>query len=371
MPQSIRVFISHSSKDKPFVKRLANDLTTFGISVWYDELSMLPGQRLRDKINKAIFACDYFLVILSNRSITCPWVQAELDSAMMRELAENEIVVVPLLLGRIRVGQLPPDLQGKTCADFRYLSSDKYDISLRRLLDTIGQSGTSARSGGYSLAPHLISCLTIEQIDLLRNLSMAGGVASLFDLGMMKRKPEVRSVHKISSHGSRLCAIADDLLSSQGGLPPLLEKREHDVGFHPHRTALYMFRDELCMKFVDDYLEPSDPDVPGGPSAFLAAYYTVFIEAEVARLGEFSLLPKTERLSSTRFDSGPLSQKEVIQMVRKVGKHCLAGGKKLPPFVFCIKLNPPIPRSWPKTSEFFGQLFEASGCVVHVVGPDS
>ena len=59
----------HSNKDKKkFFERLANDLRSFGISVWYDEWSMKPGDRIRDKINEAICTCDYLLIVFSKHS---------------------------------------------------------------------------------------------------------------------------------------------------------------------------------------------------------------------------------------------------------------------------------------------------------------
>ena len=39
----MKVFISHSSSDKPFVRKLKNDLNLNGIDTWYDEDELLPG----------------------------------------------------------------------------------------------------------------------------------------------------------------------------------------------------------------------------------------------------------------------------------------------------------------------------------------
>ncbi len=44
------IFISHSSKDKPNVRRLVNDLQRRGISVWFDENEIKVGERFVDKI---------------------------------------------------------------------------------------------------------------------------------------------------------------------------------------------------------------------------------------------------------------------------------------------------------------------------------
>ena len=45
-----KVFLSHSSKDKQFVRRLTKDLEEAGIEIWLDEKELLVG----DELNKSI-----------------------------------------------------------------------------------------------------------------------------------------------------------------------------------------------------------------------------------------------------------------------------------------------------------------------------
>jgi hypothetical protein len=53
-----RAFISHDSRDKDrFVRELANKLTTMMCPVWYDEYSLVPGDSLRDSIEKGLKEC--------------------------------------------------------------------------------------------------------------------------------------------------------------------------------------------------------------------------------------------------------------------------------------------------------------------------
>ena len=51
----VSVFLSHSSKDKPFVRELASFLGTDGlIKVWLDEREILPGQNIVSGIEEGL-----------------------------------------------------------------------------------------------------------------------------------------------------------------------------------------------------------------------------------------------------------------------------------------------------------------------------
>ena len=89
MPQ---VFISYSRKDLEFVERLASDMQTAGLSVWYDLSGLEGGTQWGTEIQKAIQQSQYFLLVLSPNSLQSKWVQREFL------YAENKgLKVVPLL----------------------------------------------------------------------------------------------------------------------------------------------------------------------------------------------------------------------------------------------------------------------------------
>ena len=82
-----KVFLSHSKKDKVFIEKLANDLRSCGIDVWYDEWEIPPGESIRKKIfEDGITSCDMFFVYLTENSIPSYWVQKELDGAFIHEI---------------------------------------------------------------------------------------------------------------------------------------------------------------------------------------------------------------------------------------------------------------------------------------------
>ncbi|MGQ0593267.1 MAG: toll/interleukin-1 receptor domain-containing protein [Gammaproteobacteria bacterium] len=58
-----KVFVSHSSVDKPFVDRLVADLAAREIPVWYDKLDMRVGDSVTGSINEGLARAKYFLIV--------------------------------------------------------------------------------------------------------------------------------------------------------------------------------------------------------------------------------------------------------------------------------------------------------------------
>ncbi len=95
------VFISHSSKDDPFVKQLREALEGLGINVWVDSRNLRGGSKLAPEIEAAIEAARQFVVVLSKETVESPWVRREIRKALeveQRRKAEG-YRVIPLLVG--------------------------------------------------------------------------------------------------------------------------------------------------------------------------------------------------------------------------------------------------------------------------------
>ena len=123
------VFISYSGKDRSFVERLATDLRSKGLYVWFDQWELKVGDSIVDKINAGLTSHDYLIVVLSKASVRSQWVMKELNAGLMRELEERRVVVLPIL---VEDCDIPALLSDKVYADFR----DNYSSGLNRLLDT-------------------------------------------------------------------------------------------------------------------------------------------------------------------------------------------------------------------------------------------
>lgn len=102
----LKVFLCHSSTDKPIVRKLYQKLHAEGIAPWIDEEDLLPGQDWQQEIPKVVRAADVVLVCLSQNSITkAGYVQKEIKHALdiADEQPEGEIFIIPVRLEECKV----------------------------------------------------------------------------------------------------------------------------------------------------------------------------------------------------------------------------------------------------------------------------
>ena len=123
----LSVFLSHSSKDKAFVRRLTADLQQEGITVWLDEVELRPGESLA-AIEASIRTAQYVIVVLSQTAAGSSWIEREV------QLAEDAgITVLPLILEELPLSW-DDGLPERAIADFRV---GEYRHNLARLLCAI------------------------------------------------------------------------------------------------------------------------------------------------------------------------------------------------------------------------------------------
>ena len=110
------VFLSHSSADKPFVRKLAIDLMKSGYDVWLDEWDVLVGECILTGIEGGILKSDYAVIVLSPKAVASGWVDREWKAKYWTEVDEGKVSVLPLLLKDCEIPEL---LKTKRYADFR------------------------------------------------------------------------------------------------------------------------------------------------------------------------------------------------------------------------------------------------------------
>jgi tetratricopeptide (TPR) repeat protein len=97
----LRIFLCHSSEDKPDVRKLHGHLRAKGFDPWLDEENLLAGEDWRQKIPEVVRAADIVIVCLSRGSINKRgYVQKEIRYALdvADELPEGTIYIIPLKL---------------------------------------------------------------------------------------------------------------------------------------------------------------------------------------------------------------------------------------------------------------------------------
>jgi TIR domain len=92
----MKIFISHSSVDKPFVRKLKRDLELNYIDTWTDEDELQIGDSLIDKLSRELQNSSHFLIVLSPNSIKSEWVKYELDNALKYLEEETLRKIIPI-----------------------------------------------------------------------------------------------------------------------------------------------------------------------------------------------------------------------------------------------------------------------------------
>jgi tetratricopeptide (TPR) repeat protein len=97
----LRVFVSHSSQDKPFADALVHALRQAGADVWYDEHNLGAGQLL-DEIQRELRARPIFVVVLSKAAFNSDWVCRECKWAYSLFTQEPSRIILPVVATAIQ-----------------------------------------------------------------------------------------------------------------------------------------------------------------------------------------------------------------------------------------------------------------------------
>jgi class 3 adenylate cyclase len=91
----VRIFISHSHLDRVYVEReVTHNLKQYGIETWYSNTDLIPGENYIEKIQDGLLRSDWFVVVVSARSVASDWVRAEVRTAMKDPRLKDRIIPV-------------------------------------------------------------------------------------------------------------------------------------------------------------------------------------------------------------------------------------------------------------------------------------
>jgi TIR domain len=108
---SSRVFLSHNRRDKRFSRQLAAGLGAHGISVWFDEWSVGPGESIGAKIEQGLDGASHFLLVWSSAGAGSPWVTRERQAYLHRAIGTPR-KIIPLMRDDTPLPALLADLKG-------------------------------------------------------------------------------------------------------------------------------------------------------------------------------------------------------------------------------------------------------------------
>jgi hypothetical protein len=87
------IFVSYSKKDIDYAGKLINALKREGFNPWFDIEGLGAGTHWQHRLQKQIFTCDAYILIMSRNAFNSRWVPDELVTAKTRNKP-----IFPLLL---------------------------------------------------------------------------------------------------------------------------------------------------------------------------------------------------------------------------------------------------------------------------------
>lgn len=145
-------FISYSSRDEEFARRLYDGLQGKNIRTWFAPEDLKIGSRFRTEIDESIRLHDKLVLILSEHSIKSAWVRREVEAALEREDRDRTEVLFPIRVDdRIFESNEPWAAEIKRSrhiGDFRtWKSHDDYTKSFDRLVRDLKREGPILMKG--------------------------------------------------------------------------------------------------------------------------------------------------------------------------------------------------------------------------------
>jgi serine/threonine protein kinase len=132
-----QIFISYSHSDLPFVGWLMENLKQRGYEIWLDSSAIRIGQQWREEIVQGIEESEYFMIIISSRSIKSEHVVKELS------LAETYgRLILPVMIEEVEIpAKMKYQLAG---VQFILLDDSKSDENLDRLVQGLQKQAVSS-----------------------------------------------------------------------------------------------------------------------------------------------------------------------------------------------------------------------------------
>ena len=161
------VFLSHSSHDREWSRKLAGDLEQAGISVFLDQWDISQGDLLISRLNDGLRTASDGLIVWGIHTEESPWVRAECE-VLVHEAIRNDKRLISVILANV---DLPPLLRAWVTVDFRGCRTEPdYRDRLNRLIRALRGGGDALRAdrntGGFGSDQRLRlegpQCVTIQ-----------------------------------------------------------------------------------------------------------------------------------------------------------------------------------------------------------------
>lgn len=157
------IFISYAREDKGRVEILANALQANGWSVWWDPHIPI-GKRFDQVIEEALTEAKCIIVVWSNHSISSPYVRAEANEGIDRQ------VLLPVMIEEVKIPLVFRQIQTARLVDWHGSAEDpEFEKLVKDIEVTLGMPATAPKTAADS--------------------SVAGPTSSVKRRGLMSKYP--------------------------------------------------------------------------------------------------------------------------------------------------------------------------------------
>jgi len=99
-------FLSHSSKDKPIVRKFAEKLTNDGFKVWFDEINIEIGDSIPLKLEEGIERSRVLLIFMSKDFFASDWTKMEHYAKLFDDPINKGKSFIPVLISDCEIPKM-------------------------------------------------------------------------------------------------------------------------------------------------------------------------------------------------------------------------------------------------------------------------
>jgi len=227
------VFLCHNNKDKPEVKKIAEQLKQAGIAPWLDEWELSPGQPWQRLLEQQIGEIKSAAVFVGKDGVG-PWQHIELE-ALLSEFVQRGCPVIPAVLADApEKPQLPLFLSNMTWVDFHKQEPDPMKqliwgiTSQRPDADGSKVAHDAIASAQFSVSK-VVSLSFLKKGELVDNLLACACISNRDSretvLGLLNEQFRgiANTISRRTDNRSDMMEIVSTCLKHSGGLDALID----------------------------------------------------------------------------------------------------------------------------------------------------
>lgn len=241
------VFISHSSRDKDAVRRLATCVEDAGFSVWLDEWSIRVGECIPTRISDGLEECRFLIIVLSPHSVSSGWVDREWKAVYWAEAEGKKLRILPVLVENCSIPLL---LRTRKYADLTTDWTAGLTALVASMTDTLR---AEAASSFFIFTPVVSKNVAEAQVAESRNRHWDAFEVSVLSLPPAERLQVQRlnTLHYLHEWGLSIRQLRAELAAL--GFPTVGESDDFTDDL---ALAIESFQRKHCLRHIDGVFGP-------------------------------------------------------------------------------------------------------------------